>query len=86
MFKGNVVTAGISFAMSEFCFHIPVPVMSDVWYDSMLHFGDALPPKARRTEWCKQPTPYNRDGWRLGREQLWGKRGCTGERVREVRR
>ena len=84
MFKGNVATAGISFAMSEFGFHIQAPVISEVWYNSMLRFGDALFPEARRTGWCKQPTT-NRDGWRLGREQLWGRCGRRGEQVREVR-
>jgi len=29
VFKGNVATAGISFAMSEFCFRVPVPFMTD---------------------------------------------------------
>lgn len=30
MFKGNVATAGISFAMSESCFHVPIPVTSEL--------------------------------------------------------
>jgi len=62
MLKGYLATAGV---VSEFCFHVPVPVISKVpWRNSKLRFGDALPPEARRSEWRKPPIP-DRDGRRF---------------------
>ena len=55
VFKGNVVMAGILFVMSKCCFHIVVLGMPDVQHGSLLHFGNTLPPEARRTEEYKPP-------------------------------